>query len=227
MATRASQTGGMTASDEDAIALLRIELEDIEPLIWRRVAVPTSMSLKAVHNVIQAAMGWLDNHLWEFKTNEGKYGILIPNDPDWNERINNAATTKLSALLATGVTEIAYIISTTSATTGSTGSLSRNSSLPNPERCIPSSSAANGDARQKIAAASRAITTSSTISPANRARSAKLHSIGMAAPTTRTTSMSSRSPSISNALPTLDAPAGQNPSRHDACGGRLTLTVCP
>ena len=92
----------MTASDEAAIALLRIELEDIEPLIWRRVAMPTSMSLKAVHNVIQAAMGWLDNHLWEFKTNEGKYGILIPNDPDWNERINNAATTKLSALLATG-----------------------------------------------------------------------------------------------------------------------------
>jgi hypothetical protein len=99
----------MTASDEDAIALLRIELEDIEPLIWRRVAVPTSMSLKAVHNVIQAAMGWLDNHLWEFKINDGKYGILIPNDPDWNERINNAATTKLSALLATGITEIGYI----------------------------------------------------------------------------------------------------------------------
>ena len=58
----------MTASDEAAIALLRIELEDIEPLIWRRVAVPTSMSLKAVHNVIQAAMGWLDNHLWAPRT---------------------------------------------------------------------------------------------------------------------------------------------------------------
>ena len=65
------------------------------------------------------------------------------------------------------------------------------------------------------------------LSPANRARNAKLHSIGMAAPTTRTTSMSSRSPSISNALPTLDAPAGQNPSRHDACVGRLTLTLQP
>jgi Plasmid pRiA4b ORF-3-like protein len=46
------------------IAVLRIELEDIEPLIWRRVAVHTSMNLKAVHGVIQAAMGWLDNHLW-------------------------------------------------------------------------------------------------------------------------------------------------------------------
>ena len=91
------------------IAILRIELEDIEPLIWRRVAVRTSMNLKAVHGVIQAAMGWLDYHLWEFTTNERKYGMLIPNDPHWNARINNAAMTKLSALLTTGVKEISYV----------------------------------------------------------------------------------------------------------------------
>ena len=42
----------------DNIVILRIELEDIDPLIWRRVAVRTSMNLKAVHRVIQAAMGW-------------------------------------------------------------------------------------------------------------------------------------------------------------------------
>jgi len=96
----------MTAPDE--IAILRIELEDIEPLIWRRVAVRTSMTLKAVHSVIQATMGWLDYHLWEFTADERKYGMLIPNDPDWNGRIQNAATTKLSALL-TGVKEISYV----------------------------------------------------------------------------------------------------------------------
>jgi hypothetical protein len=39
MATRLSQTGGMTGPDD--IAILRIELEDIEQLIWRRVAVRT------------------------------------------------------------------------------------------------------------------------------------------------------------------------------------------
>jgi len=90
------------------IAVLRIELEDIEPLIWRRVAVRTSMNLKAVHGVIQAAMGWLDYHLWEFAAGEHKYGMLLPNDPDWNERIKNAATTKLSVLL-TDVREIGYV----------------------------------------------------------------------------------------------------------------------
>ena len=91
------------------IAILRIELEDIEPLIWRRVAVRTSMNLTVVHKVIQAVMGWLDYHLWEFTANERKYAMLIPNDPDWNARINNAATMKLSALLTTGVKEIDYV----------------------------------------------------------------------------------------------------------------------
>ena len=51
------------------------------------------MNLKAVHRVIQAAMGWLDYHLWEFTAGEIKYGMLLPNDPDWNERIEDAART--------------------------------------------------------------------------------------------------------------------------------------
>jgi hypothetical protein len=55
----------MIASSNDAITVLRIELEYIEPLIWRRIAVRTSMNLKTLHKVIQAAMGWLDYHLWE------------------------------------------------------------------------------------------------------------------------------------------------------------------
>jgi hypothetical protein len=109
LATRASQNAGMTVPFEETIAILRVELEDIEPLIWRRIAVRTSMDLKTVHRVIQAAMGWLDCHLWEFTANERKYGVLIPNDRDWNARIKNATTTKLSTLLATGVEEISYI----------------------------------------------------------------------------------------------------------------------
>ncbi len=55
------------------------------------------MILKAMHGVIQAAMGWLDCHLWEFEANGRKYSLLIPNYPDWNARITNAATTKLFA----------------------------------------------------------------------------------------------------------------------------------
>jgi hypothetical protein len=93
----------------DDIAILRIELERIEPLIWRRVGVRTAMNLKAFHCVIQAVMGWLDCHLWEFTANERKYGMLVPNDPVWNERITNVAGAKLSGLLTVGVREIGYV----------------------------------------------------------------------------------------------------------------------
>lgn len=62
----------MTGSTTDPIATLRIEIKYIEPTIWRRVAVRTSMSLMALHKVIQATMGWLDYHLWEFIVEERK-----------------------------------------------------------------------------------------------------------------------------------------------------------
>jgi hypothetical protein len=54
-------------------------------------------------------MSWLDCHLWEFTANERKYSMLVPNDPDWNERFKNAGGTKLSALLTIGVREIGYV----------------------------------------------------------------------------------------------------------------------
>jgi hypothetical protein len=98
----------MHASIED-IAILRIELEGIEPLIWRRVAVRKSINLKAMHSVIQAAMGWLDCHLWEFEANDCKFSMLIPDDPEWNRRITDAAATRLSALLTTGMREMSYL----------------------------------------------------------------------------------------------------------------------
>ena len=81
----------MTDSPADAIAILRIEIKYIEPLIWRRVAMRTSMNLKALHTVIQAAMGWLDYHLWEFVVDERKYGIPDPDRP----HVKNGATTSL------------------------------------------------------------------------------------------------------------------------------------
>jgi hypothetical protein len=95
----------MTNSPTDAIATLRIEIKYIEPLIWRRVAIRTSMSLMALHKVIQATMGWLDYHLWEFVIDERKYGIPDPDRP----HVKNGATTQLSTILASGMTEFGYV----------------------------------------------------------------------------------------------------------------------
>ena len=95
----------MTGSATDPIATLRIEIKDIEPLIWRRVAVRSSINLMALHKVVQATMGWLDYHLWEFDVDDRKYGIPDPDRP----HVKNGATTKLATILASGKTEFDYV----------------------------------------------------------------------------------------------------------------------
>jgi hypothetical protein len=46
------------ASDRfNEIATIHIELRHTDPLIWRQVEVPTSITLKVLHDIIQAVMG--------------------------------------------------------------------------------------------------------------------------------------------------------------------------
>jgi hypothetical protein len=99
----------MRFSTDKSIAKLRVELEGIQPLIWRRVGVPTSMKLNALHKVVQTAMGWLDCHLWRITAGNRNYGILIPGDDDWNARINDARTTTLAMILSGGLKQLGYV----------------------------------------------------------------------------------------------------------------------
>ncbi|HEY0281854.1 MAG TPA: plasmid pRiA4b ORF-3 family protein [Rhizomicrobium sp.] len=48
------------------VVRLKITLVDTEPAIWRRVEVPSAITLKDLHAVIQAAMGWENSHLYQF-----------------------------------------------------------------------------------------------------------------------------------------------------------------
>jgi hypothetical protein len=62
------------ASDSfNEIATVRIELRYTEPLIWRQVEAPTSITLTVLHDIIQAAVGWCDCHLWEFRIGKQRY----------------------------------------------------------------------------------------------------------------------------------------------------------
>ena len=81
---RTRHTVAMTSAPDTLheIATLRIELRDTDPLIWRQVEVPTSITLKVLHDVVQAAMGWYDQHLWELSLGKQRYGQPIPGD-DW------------------------------------------------------------------------------------------------------------------------------------------------
>jgi hypothetical protein len=57
---------------------LKLELLEVEPLIWRRLLVRGSITLAQLHEVIQTAMGWTNSHLHEFIVGEHSYS-----DPDF------------------------------------------------------------------------------------------------------------------------------------------------
>ena len=56
---------------------LRVELQDIAPLIWRRIVVSNQWTFAALHNYLQWVMGWQDSHAHEFRIGERCIA------PDW------------------------------------------------------------------------------------------------------------------------------------------------
>ena len=89
------------------IATPRIELKDTDPLIWREVEAPTSITLKVLHDIVQVTIGWMDYHLWEFVVGGRTYGL--PVDEDWGTKPRkDAAKARLREVLKPGETVIDY-----------------------------------------------------------------------------------------------------------------------
>ncbi len=63
----------MTFKRPNAVQV-RVTLADIEPPIWRRLVVPWTFHLGQLHLVIQAAFGWWNCHLHEFRIGGLSYG---------------------------------------------------------------------------------------------------------------------------------------------------------
>ena len=94
----------------DAIVRLKIVLADTEPPIWRRVEVPAALTLKDLHAVIQAAMGWQDYHLYQFHVGRqtiagpgmGGEGFGVP-------RAIGAGRVRLDEFAANGIKRFVYV----------------------------------------------------------------------------------------------------------------------
>jgi len=91
------------------IATIRVELEDIEPPIWREMEAPTSMTLKALHETIQQLMGWCDYHLWEFSDENYRY-IPPVDDMDWGDKpCRKAGSVRLRDICKDDKTVLTYV----------------------------------------------------------------------------------------------------------------------
>lgn len=83
---------------------LRIELLDIQPLIWRRLQIPDDYTFWDLHVAIQSAFAWNDSHLHAFRVSGRDVGELylgipiddfgsgLPTVPSWERRVAEILT---------------------------------------------------------------------------------------------------------------------------------------
>ena len=58
------------------IVQLKVRLLGLSPMIWRRVLVPESVTLRELHGILQVSMGWDSIHLYYFDIHAVRYGSL-------------------------------------------------------------------------------------------------------------------------------------------------------
>jgi hypothetical protein len=122
------------------VHVVKVNLHGARPPVWRRLEIPSAMTLDLVHEVLQAAFDWDGYHLHSFETVCGEFGDPSQDD-DWSERADESAV----ALAQVAAREKARsCTSTTSATTGGTTSWWRRSCPPrqaSPTRAAPAGAA--------------------------------------------------------------------------------------
>ena len=85
---------------------LHIELENIEPRIWRRILVPGSIKLPKLHDLLQLVMGWTDSHMHSFEVGDKTFTLAH----DGMEELNMVDERKytLQRVLGESVREFVY-----------------------------------------------------------------------------------------------------------------------
>jgi hypothetical protein len=91
----------------DAIARLKVTLDDVKPTVLRRIEVPLTIRLDRLHLAIQAAMGWSNSHLYEIRAGDVGWGDP---DPDWRDGPLDASKARLvDAIEDVGTKTLRYL----------------------------------------------------------------------------------------------------------------------
>lgn len=87
---------------------LRIELKQIQPLVWRRLLVPENVTLVKLSSILQQAMGWQGGHLHEYIVGRLHYGIP---DEEWPtaEPVFDERRVRLNTLIKAGTRRFTYL----------------------------------------------------------------------------------------------------------------------
>ena len=138
----------------EPVARLRIELQEIEPKVFRRVDVPLTSTLLTLHEIIQITFDWWDYHLFEFEVRDRVYGEPMANDDLLDRRVYRAAGVRLRTLIDRGVERFLYVYDF--GTTGGTTSSSNRSVTARPTSSTRRWSTGSGAVHRRTSVASRA-----------------------------------------------------------------------
>jgi Plasmid pRiA4b ORF-3-like protein len=92
-----------------SIIRLKITLDDVEPIVMRRVTVRFGIRLDRLHKIIQAAMGWSNSHLWEFRAGGTGWGPRGPDDDIRDGPLDAGKATLLAVLIDVGGKSVKYL----------------------------------------------------------------------------------------------------------------------
>ena len=81
---------------------LKVTLADTKPPIWRRVLVDSASTLEQLHEVIQAAFGWWNYHLFQFQIGRARYGVPDPEWIDFGRPLRDVRTSRLDQVAGIG-----------------------------------------------------------------------------------------------------------------------------
>lgn len=84
---------------------LKVELQGIEPPIWRVIRVSSRTSLLKFHSILQRAMGWNNSHQYLFEVDGERYGEP---SADWGFEVRDSLKMTLERIFSDGNTSFLY-----------------------------------------------------------------------------------------------------------------------
>ena len=97
------------AKAKSSIYELKITLLEIEPAIWRRIQVPSTIPLCCLHDALQAVFGWTDSHLHQFEK-DGKYwGVPDDDGFDGDVEVIDESKVPVAKLLLSEGDSLIYV----------------------------------------------------------------------------------------------------------------------
>lgn len=92
----------------------KIQIKGItQPPVWRKIVVPANFTFLRLHEVIQAAFGWDNYHLFEFESDgyacDIRIGIPSEDDFGFGAELMDASKVKLSKIFSGGIRKLHYV----------------------------------------------------------------------------------------------------------------------